>query len=88
MGERLGGYIGERADPKWTIPNGVMTYSTLKVVKKKVGAFPSREAISQRPSKHQVCLREMVSGLCITWVFFFFTSFIKLLYLSPHEYSS
>lgn len=77
------GYIGERADPNWTTPNDVMTWSTLKGGKKKkrVGALPSREAIFQRLGEHQAYLGEMVSGLCITWVFF--TSLIKLLLPQP-----
>lgn len=73
-----------RVDPNWTIPNDGMTRSTLKPVKtkKRVGVLPSMEAISQRLCEHQACLGEMVSGLCITWVFFF-TSLIKLLLPQP-----
>lgn len=68
VGERLGGDMDGRADPNWPIPNDTMTCSTLKAGKKnkRVGALPSREDISQRLGEHKSCLREMVSGLCIT----------------------
>lgn len=63
--------------------------STLKSGKKnRMRALTSAEAISQRLGEHQACLGEMVSGLCITWVFFFFISLLKLLLPQPSEYPS